>query len=94
MMWNELERFVRAHSSTSSQHVKVLECLLDCRRPPGEDGGRSAARLVGEDLRSVGGLKAAGDFKKEVDLSMSAESYVVLNISLEIKVFRRTSDGL
>ena len=32
-MWNELERLIRVHSSTSPGHEKVLECLLECKRP-------------------------------------------------------------
>lgn len=32
-MWAEFERLVRALSGTSPMHQKVLECLLDCKRP-------------------------------------------------------------
>ena len=35
-MWCELERFVRAHSDSSPHHEKVLECLLDCKKPSPE----------------------------------------------------------
>ena len=32
---------MRAYSDMSEQHAKVLDCLLDCRKPsaPGEDSG-------------------------------------------------------
>ena len=32
-MWAELEKFVRAHSDTSPMHEKILECLLECKKP-------------------------------------------------------------
>jgi hypothetical protein len=32
-MWNEFEKFIRAHTNNSPNHRKVLECLLECRRP-------------------------------------------------------------
>lgn len=32
-MWSELEKLVRAHSTTSEDHGKVLECLLECKKP-------------------------------------------------------------
>ncbi|CAG5133701.1 unnamed protein product [Candidula unifasciata] len=35
-LWAELETLVRAYSDTSPQHVKILECLLECKKP-GED---------------------------------------------------------
>lgn len=31
--WNELETLIRFHSDTSPMHGKVLECLLDCKKP-------------------------------------------------------------
>lgn len=37
-LWNELENLVRAYSDTSSQHAKVLECLLECKKPTGPSG--------------------------------------------------------
>ncbi|KAK7493936.1 hypothetical protein BaRGS_00014818, partial [Batillaria attramentaria] len=38
-LWNELESLVRAYAATSREHEKVLECLLECKKPnpPGED---------------------------------------------------------
>ena len=35
-MWSELEKFVDAHVSNSRNHAKVLECLLECKRPAEE----------------------------------------------------------
>lgn len=32
-MWSELEKFIRAHSDTSPMHHKILECLLECKKP-------------------------------------------------------------
>lgn len=31
-----METLVRAYSDTSPQHVKVLECLLECKKPGGD----------------------------------------------------------
>ena len=35
-MWAELEVFVRKHCDTSANHGKVLECLLECKKPSEE----------------------------------------------------------
>lgn len=35
-MWSELETLVRMHSGTSEMHGKVLECLLECKKPSDE----------------------------------------------------------
>ncbi|BFZ08247.1 hypothetical protein BsWGS_11286 [Bradybaena similaris] len=35
-LWAELETLVRAYSDTSPQHFKVLECLLECKKPGGD----------------------------------------------------------
>ncbi|KAL3853647.1 hypothetical protein ACJMK2_017177 [Sinanodonta woodiana] len=32
-MWSELETMVRLHASTSPMHQKVLDCLLECKKP-------------------------------------------------------------
>lgn len=32
-LWNELESLVRSNSDLSSQHEKVLGCLLECKKP-------------------------------------------------------------
>jgi len=37
-MWSELEKFVRAHAGSSSMHHKVLECVLECKKPSVDDG--------------------------------------------------------
>lgn len=31
-MWLELEKLIRLHSSTSTNHMRVLTCLLDCKK--------------------------------------------------------------
>ena len=36
-MWSELEMLVKAYADTSPNHQKVLECLLDCKKPTAED---------------------------------------------------------
>ena len=36
-MWSELETLVRVNSTTSPAHEKVLQCILDCRKPPGDE---------------------------------------------------------
>ncbi|XP_030070738.1 integrator complex subunit 13 isoform X1 [Microcaecilia unicolor] len=40
IMWNELETLVRAHTSNSEKHQRVLECLLACRSKPPEEEER------------------------------------------------------
>lgn len=35
-MWSELELLIRAHADTSENHQKVLECLLECKKPSDE----------------------------------------------------------
>jgi len=42
-MWAEFERFVRSHSDTSSMHHKVLECLVECKRLPGDSAKVSSS---------------------------------------------------
>lgn len=43
-MWAELEKFVRAHADTSPAHEKVLECLVECKKPsePSHKKGRGS----------------------------------------------------
>lgn len=36
-MWSELEMLVRAYSTTSDQHNKALDCLLELKKPSPED---------------------------------------------------------
>ncbi|XP_064604179.1 integrator complex subunit 13-like isoform X2 [Liolophura sinensis] len=36
-MWSELEMLVRVYSTTSDQHNKVLDCLLELKKPSPED---------------------------------------------------------
>ena len=36
-MWSELEMLVKAYADTSPNHQKVLECLLDCKKPTAEE---------------------------------------------------------
>ncbi|XP_038061672.1 integrator complex subunit 13-like isoform X2 [Patiria miniata] len=47
-MWSELEVLVRAHSNTSPAHEKILQCLLDCRKPPGDEAGKMATKRAAE----------------------------------------------
>ena len=39
---------MRAYSDTSEQHAKVLDCLLDCKKPaaPGEETHTTPARVA------------------------------------------------
>lgn len=46
-MWSELETMVRAHADTSPMHQKVLECLLDCKKPSDD----AKARKMGDKCR-------------------------------------------
>ena len=32
-MWSELEKLIGSHSNNSTNHQKVLECLMECKRP-------------------------------------------------------------
>ncbi|XP_022105376.1 integrator complex subunit 13-like [Acanthaster planci] len=50
-MWAELEVLVRAHSSTSPAHEKILQCLLDCRKPPGEEAGKAATKRAADKVK-------------------------------------------
>ncbi len=36
-MWSELERLLRAHAESTSNHQKLLDCLLELKQPPGGD---------------------------------------------------------
>lgn len=36
-MWSELEMLIKGYADTSPNHQKVLECLLDCKKPTPED---------------------------------------------------------
>ena len=47
-MWAELEAMVRAHSDTSPMHQKVLECLLECKKPSDD----AKARKQGDKITS------------------------------------------
>ena len=47
-MWSELETLVRAHSATSPAHEKVLQCILDCRKPPGDEAGKTSTKRAAE----------------------------------------------
>ena len=45
-MWSELEGMVRAHSDTSPMHQKVLECLLECKKPSDDAKARKQGDKV------------------------------------------------
>ena len=47
-MWAELEKFVRAHSDTSPYHEKVLECLLECKKPSAESASPKKGKAAKE----------------------------------------------
>lgn len=36
-MWSELEMLIKSYADTSPNHQKVLECLLDCKKPMPDD---------------------------------------------------------
>ncbi len=42
-MWNELEKFMRAHGSTSDAHKVVLDCLCEIKRPSESASPKKAA---------------------------------------------------
>ena len=51
-MWSELETMVRAHADTSPMHQKVLECLLDCKKPSDDAKGRKPGdKIAGREER-------------------------------------------
>lgn len=50
-MWSELETLVRAHAGTSDQHGKVLDCLLECKKP--SDDRKRAEKGNKEELGEV-----------------------------------------
>lgn len=51
-MWSELEALVQAHASTSDNHQKVLECLLECKKPS-EDRRKSEKISMKDELSEV-----------------------------------------
>ena len=46
-MWSEMEALVQAHAGTSDMHQKILECLLECKKP--SDEKRKADKLTVKD---------------------------------------------
>lgn len=48
-MWSELEALVKAHAGTSDMHQKVLDCLLECKKPS-EDRRKSEKMAIKEEL--------------------------------------------
>lgn len=48
-MWSELEALVQAHAGTSDMHQKVLDCLLECKKPS-EDRRKSEKMAIKEEL--------------------------------------------
>lgn len=46
-MWSEMEALVQAHAGTSDMHLKILECLLECKKP--SDEKRKADKLAVKD---------------------------------------------
>ncbi|CAI9740400.1 Hypothetical predicted protein [Octopus vulgaris] len=63
--WNELETLIRCYSETSPMHEKVLECLIDCKKPT-------------EDSRTLPSPKRSADkafAKDKVDASESEQSW-------------------
>lgn len=42
-VWNELEKLIRCQAGNSPGHQKVLECLLECKRPS-ESGSSSPSK--------------------------------------------------
>ena len=78
-LWAELERFARAHKATSGQHAKVLDCLLECKKPAAAaataDDGRSGATTPGGSPRRHGSeleLKPEDAAWKELERSVGA----------------------
>ncbi|KAL4225921.1 hypothetical protein ACF0H5_013909 [Mactra antiquata] len=49
-MWSELEGLVQAHSTTSENHQKILDCLLECKKP--SDDRRKSEKLSIKEERS------------------------------------------
>ena len=65
-MWAELEKFVRAHAGSSSMHQRVLDCVLDCKRPS-PDEGRGGSPGAGGDDRKPSLLELEQAAWKELD---------------------------
>lgn len=51
-MWSELEALIQAHAGTSEMHQKVLDCLLECKKPT-EDRRKTEKQAVKEELSEV-----------------------------------------
>eukprot|EP00106_Octopus_bimaculoides_P016217 XP_014783659.1 PREDICTED: protein asunder homolog [Octopus bimaculoides] len=63
--WNELETLIRCYSDSSPMHEKVLECLIDCKKPS-------------EDSRTLPSPKRTADkafAKDKLDASESEQSW-------------------
>ncbi|XP_052284030.1 integrator complex subunit 13-like isoform X16 [Dreissena polymorpha] len=52
-MWSELETLVRAHANTSEAHKRVLECLLECKKPSDDRRKLDKTGSGKEDLSEV-----------------------------------------
>jgi len=52
-MWSELETLVSAHAGTSDNHKRILECLLEVRKPTEEQRRRGSGVGGKEDLTEV-----------------------------------------
>ncbi|XP_054974015.1 integrator complex subunit 13 isoform X2 [Sorex araneus] len=64
IMWNELETLVRAHTSNSEKHQRVLECLMACRSKPPEEEERKKRGRKREDKEDKS-EKAMKDYEQE-----------------------------
>lgn len=51
-MWSELEALIQAHAGTSEMHQKVLDCLLECKKPS-EDRRKTEKLTVKDELSEV-----------------------------------------
>ena len=77
-MWSELEKYIEVHVNNSANHAKVMECLLECKKPTEEsrissppfkkstENGRSSVKDEKPDKSEL--EKSLQDFEKLVFL--------------------------
>ncbi|KAK6994947.1 protein asunder [Biomphalaria glabrata] len=69
-LWSELETLVRSYSDTSEKHNKVLECLLNCKKPSDEKvivTRKTPSKKEDKSGGGAGGLTEAEQSWKELD---------------------------
>lgn len=84
-MWNELERFIQAHAVNSLAHTKVLECLLECKKPSELEKKKNVEKSVPKvEIETDMAWKELDKFSKMTErekIDMSKESKMDIDVS-------------